>query len=57
MLQSLCPDGCFSLAETAIRAETLQRQDTTKKNIFNGTNLVLILQGMSGVIKFEFKAT
>ena len=31
-LQSLCPVGCLSLAETANRAETLQSQDATKKN-------------------------
>ena len=30
-LQSLCPVGCLSLAKTANRAETLQRQDATKK--------------------------
>ena len=29
-LQNLCPVGCISLAETANRAETLQRQDATK---------------------------
>ena len=27
----LCPVGCLSLAETAHRAETEQRQDATKK--------------------------
>ena len=33
ILMMLCvyPDGCLNLAETACRAETKQRQDTTKK--------------------------
>ena len=40
MLLCLCPVGCLSLAETANRAETEQRQDA-KKN--NRANLILIL--------------
>ena len=46
----------ISLAETANRAETEQRQDATKY-FFNLANLILILQGKSGIIKFEFKTT
>ena len=55
-LQSLCSVGCLSLEETANRAETLQRQDATKKNL-NGANLIFTLLGKSGIIKFEFSTT
>ena len=52
-LQNLCPFGCLSLAEPANRAETLQSQDATF--FFNQANLIFILRGKSGIIKFEFK--
>ena len=55
MLLCLCHVGCLSLAETANRGETEQRQDATKKN--NPANLILILRGKSGIIIFEFKTT
>ena len=41
------------LAETANRADTEQRQDATI--FFNQANLILILWGKSGIIKFELK--
>ena len=39
----------------AYKAETEQRQDATI--FFNSANLILILGGKSGIIKFEFKTT
>ena len=45
-----------SLAETAYRAETEQRQDATI-SFFNWANLILILWGKSRIIKFEFKTS
>jgi hypothetical protein len=44
------------LKKTANRAETEQCHDATK-NISNQANLILILQGKSGIIKFEFQTT
>ena len=50
----MIPDIPHNITETANRVETLQSQDTTKK-FFDGANLIFILRGNSGIIKFEFK--
>ena len=59
----LCPDIAMSLPfwlsqfrKAKLRQPTGQCQEATKKD-FNWANLLLILWGKSGIIKFEFKPT